>query len=87
MRAFSATDATSISASSRREGEKLGVPIASNDAQALKVAAQLVRDAGSEPVITGDLPTARTFQRGGAGFRANTDAAALRKLLSLPPGA
>ncbi|MDN3221454.1 NADPH-dependent F420 reductase [Pseudomonas nunensis] len=87
VRAFSATDATSINASSRRDGEKLGVPIASNDPQALQVAAQLVRDVGSEPVITGNLATARTFQRGGAGFRANTDAAALRQLLNLPPDA
>ncbi|MNE66954.1 hypothetical protein D3C80_1625370 [compost metagenome] len=87
MRAFSATDATSINASSRRDGEKLGVPLASNDAQALQVAAQLVRDVGSEPVITGDLASARTFQRGGPGFRANTDASALRKLLGLPPDA
>ncbi|QHF44864.1 NADP oxidoreductase [Pseudomonas sp. S35] len=87
VRAFSATDATSINASSRRDGEKLGVPLASNDAQALQVAAQLVRDVGSEPVITGDLASARTFQRGGPGFRANTDASALRKLLGLPPDA
>lgn len=87
VRAFSATDATSINASSRRDSEKLGVPLASDDTQALQVAAQLVRDVGSEPVVTGNLATARTFQRGGAGFRANTDAAALRQLLNLPPDA
>ena len=87
VRAFSATDASSISASARGDVKKLGVPLASNDAQALQVAAQLVRDVGSEPVITGDLASARTFQRGGPGFRATTDAAALRKLLGLPPDA
>lgn len=87
VRAFSATDASSISASSRRNDAKLGVPLASNDAQALQVAAQLTRDLGSIPVLTGDLSTARTFQRGGPGFRANTDAAALRKLLGLAPDA
>lgn len=87
VRAFSAVDATSVNASSRREGSKLGVPIASSDPQALEVAAQLVRDIGSEPVITGNLATARKFQRGGPGFRANTDAVALRQLLSLPPDA
>ena len=85
VRAFSAVDATSVDASSRREGSKLGVPIASNDQQALQVAAQLARDTACEPVITGDLTTARTFQRGGPGFRANTDAIALRQLLGLPP--
>lgn len=83
VRAFSAVDATSVSASARGQGDKLGIPLASNDRQALEVAAQLARDAGGEPVITGDLGSARTFQRGGPGFRANTDAAALRALLGL----
>lgn len=87
VRAFSAVDATSISANARVDADNLGVPIASNDTQALQVAAQLVRDVGGIPVITGNLATARTFQRGGPGFRANTDAASLRQLLKLPPDA
>ena len=87
VRAFSAVDATAVNASARGNGDPLGVPIASNDAEALGVAAQLVRDVAAEPVITGDLSTARSFQRGGVGFRANTDAPALRRLLNLPPDA
>ncbi|WP_201001894.1 NADPH-dependent F420 reductase [Pseudomonas cichorii] len=86
VRAFSAVDATSVSTSARGQGAKLGVPIASNDSQALEVAARLARDIGCEPVITGNLATARTFQRGGPGFRANTDAVELRQLLGLPAG-
>lgn len=87
VRAFSAVDATAVNASARGNGKTLGVPIASNDPEALQVAAQLVRDVASEPVITGDLSTARSFQRGVVGFRANTDAPALRHLLNLPPDA
>ena len=52
--------------------------------EALRIAAQLVRDVGSEPVIVGDLAEARRFQRGGPGFRVHTNAAELRRRLGLP---
>lgn len=84
VRAFSAVDATAVEASAKRRDGKLGVPLASDDAAALEIAAQLVRDAGCEPVIAGDLAAARSFQRGGPGFRANTTAPELRRLLGLP---
>jgi predicted dinucleotide-binding enzyme len=80
VRAFSAVDASAIEVSNG----KLGVPLASNDPQALKVAEQLVRDADCVPVVVGDLAAAIRFQRGGPGFRANTDARNLRRLLGLP---
>jgi 8-hydroxy-5-deazaflavin:NADPH oxidoreductase len=84
VRAFSAVDATAIAASARREEDKLGVPIAGDETQAVNVAAQLVRDAGCEPVIVGNLAAARSFQRGSPGFRANTTARELRRLLDQP---
>lgn len=87
VRAFSAVDATSADASFKRQSEKLGVPLASNDVEAMQLAAQLVRDAGCEPVVVGDLAAAKSFQRGGPGFRANTTAPKLRQLLGLPGGA
>lgn len=83
VRAFSAVDATSVEASFDGRGEKLGVPIASDDANALEVTAQLVRDSGCSPVIVGGLKQAVIFQRGGPGFRANTSEPALRRLLGL----
>ena len=86
VRAFSAVDATAIEASAGRSSGKLGVPLASDDEEAIRIAAQLVRDAGSEPVIVGSLADARSFQRGGPGFRANTDAVQLRRRMGLPEG-
>jgi predicted dinucleotide-binding enzyme len=83
VRAFSAVDATAIEASAAAAGSKLGVPIAGDDAEALAIAEQLVRDAGCEPVVVGNLESAKLFQRGGPGFRANTNAAELRRLLDL----
>jgi 8-hydroxy-5-deazaflavin:NADPH oxidoreductase len=84
VRAFSAIDATQIKASFERQNEKLAVPLASDDAAAMEVAAQLVRDAGCEPVIVGNLAEAKKFERGTSGFRAHTTAAKLRQLLGLP---
>ena len=54
--------------------EKLGVPLAGDDAEAVQVAAQLVRDAGCEPVIVGRLAACKSFDRDGPGWRANTTA-------------
>lgn len=83
VRAFSAVDATAVSSSFQRRTDKLGVPLASNDTEALQVALQLVRDTGCDPVAVADLAAARGFQRHGKGFRANTTAAELRRLLGL----
>ena len=85
VRAFSAVDATAVQASANRTSGKLGVPIAGDDREAVRVAEQLVRDAGCEPVVVGNLAAARSFQRGGPGFRANTTAPELRRLLGLGP--
>ena len=84
VRAFSAVEATSVEASAAGRSARLGVPIASDDKDALRVAERLVRDAGCEPVVVGDLAAARSFQRGGPGFRANASAPALRRRLGLP---
>jgi predicted dinucleotide-binding enzyme len=82
VRAFSAVDASAIAASAGRQSGKLGVPLAADDAQAVQVAEELVRDAGCEPVVVGDLASARRFQRGAPAFRANTTVPELRRLLT-----
>ena len=86
VRAFSAVDASAVAASAGRQTGKLGVPVAGDDAEAVRVAAQLARDAGCEPVVVGNLDAAKSFQRGGPGFRANTTAPELRRRLGLPEG-
>jgi 8-hydroxy-5-deazaflavin:NADPH oxidoreductase len=86
VRAFSSVDATEVEASASRQSRKMGVPLASDDAQALQIAAQLVRDAGCEPVLVGGLAAATSFQRHGPGFRTHTTAPELRKLLGVAEG-
>ena len=47
-----------------RSGELIGVPIAGDDPEARQITATLVRDAGFEPVMVGDLESAERFDRG-----------------------
>jgi predicted dinucleotide-binding enzyme len=64
VRAFNAIKYTDLHDQSNRKGEKVGIPIAGTDADALKVAAGLVRDAGFDPVVVGDLSQAKRFDVG-----------------------
>ncbi|NMH28653.1 NAD(P)-binding domain-containing protein [Flavobacterium sp. SE-s28] len=81
VRVFSSEDATAIEASFDRKENKLAIPIATDFPDARDVAAQLVRDAGCEPVIAGNLSTGVKFQRRTPAFRANTNATELKRLL------
>jgi predicted dinucleotide-binding enzyme len=61
VRAFNAIAAASLAKQERRNGERVGIPLAGDDREALGVAARLVRDAGFEPVIVGGLARAKDF--------------------------
>ena len=84
VRAFNAINASPLATEAHRKGEKIGIPLASNDAQALKVAAQLVRDAGFDPVVVGGLDRAREFDVGSPVYVKSLTARELRKALKLP---
>jgi 8-hydroxy-5-deazaflavin:NADPH oxidoreductase len=84
VRAFNTMGAGYIASQANRPDPKLAIPIAGDDPEAVKVAAQLVRDAGFDPVVVGKLADARLFQRGGPGYGQRVSAAELRRILSLP---
>jgi predicted dinucleotide-binding enzyme len=85
VRAFSAVDSWAIQASFSRQRAQLGVPIAGDDDRALELAQRLVRDAGCEPVVVGDLLASRQFDRDGPAWLKNTSASQLKALLKLNP--
>ena len=66
-----------------RAGDKLAIPIAGDDAEAVKVTSDLVSDAGFEPVLVGGLARSKEFDYGGPGSGKNATAAELRKILGL----
>ena len=47
-----------------RSGDRVAIPLASDDRQALAIASRLVEDAGFEPVVIGPLIRAKDFDIG-----------------------
>lgn len=84
VRAFNTMSYTTFAREAHRPGPKLAIPIAGDDPQAVQIAAGLVRDAGFDPVVVGNLVEARRFQRGQPGYGQPVSAAELKKILSLP---
>lgn len=84
VRAFNTMSYMYFAEQANRPDPKLAVPIAGDDADAVRVAAGLVRDAGFDPVVVGKLADARLFQRGGPGYGQRVSAEELKKKLSLP---
>ena len=66
-----------------RAGGRMAIPIAGDDPEALKVAEGLVRDAGFDPVVVGQLKDADRFAMGTPGFGNEVTAPELREKLGL----
>ena len=85
VRAFNSIPAHALASDANRSGERIGVPLAGDDAGALEVAARLVRDAGFEPVVVGPLAGASRFDRGTSVYGQALTARELRQRLALDP--
>jgi predicted dinucleotide-binding enzyme len=83
VRAFNAINAGPLAREAFRKPEKIGIPLASDYPEALKVASQLVSDAGFDPVIVGDLSRARDFDYGTPVYVRSYTAAKIRAELNL----
>ncbi len=83
VRAFNAIKWTDLASQAHRSGERVGIPLAGSDPGALAVAERLVRDAGFEPVVVGDLSTARKFDVGTPVYVQLLTARELREKLGL----
>ncbi len=68
VRVFNTLNYAIFAREANRPDPKLAIPIAGDDPVTLRVAEELVRDAGFEPVVVGKLADARLFQRGGPGY-------------------
>jgi hypothetical protein len=51
-----------LESEAHRDGDRVGIPLASDDRQAMETAAQLVRDAGFDPVLVGPLVRGKEFE-------------------------
>jgi len=64
VRTFNAIGYTRLTEIGSRQGERTGMPIASNDANAIALASRLVRDIGLEPVVVGPLAKGKYLMPG-----------------------
>jgi hypothetical protein len=66
VRAFNSVGYRALRSEAHRTGDRVAIPLAGDDRQALAVASRLVEDAGFEPVVVGTLMRARDFDVGTA---------------------
>jgi len=83
VRAFNALSFVQVEKDAHRAGEKLGIPVAGDDPAAVKTVVQLVVDAGFDPVVTGNLATAKSFDTGTPVYVKGMTAKQIRETLKL----
>lgn len=86
VRAFNALSFVQVEREAHRAGEKLGIPIAGDDKEAVEIVTELVVDAGFDPVVVGGLARAKEFDAGTPVYVKGMTARQLRDALKLPAG-
>ena len=81
VRAFNCIPAASLANQSNRLPERIAIPLAGDDAEALVVAQMLVDDAGFDAVVVGPLEIARHFDLGQPLARGDLSATELQLLI------
>jgi hypothetical protein len=79
VRAFNCIPAASLANQGNREPERIAIPIAGDDAEALAVAERLIADAGFDAVLIGGLDSAKRFDLGEPLAHGDWTAAQMRK--------
>jgi 8-hydroxy-5-deazaflavin:NADPH oxidoreductase len=82
VKAFNTANFKVLAAEAHRQGDRLGIPLASDDAEAREVAAQLARDAGFDPVIVGGLERGKEFEPNTRPYDTGMSGGDLRRLFS-----
>jgi predicted dinucleotide-binding enzyme len=67
-----------------RDGDRVGVPLAGDDHEALETAAGLIRDAGFDPVIVGALARGKEFEPDTRPYNTGMSGRELRSLFGSP---
>jgi predicted dinucleotide-binding enzyme len=83
VRAFNTVWDPILAKEAHRAEPRVGIPLAADDDEALRIAAQLVIDAGFDPVIVGALDQARRFDMGTSVYDTGMSGPEVRKTLNL----
>ena len=79
VKAFNSVNYRVLEKEAHRDGDRVGIPLASDDRDALEIAAGLVRDAGFDPVIVGTLEAGREFEPDSWPYNTGMSGAELRR--------
>lgn len=85
VRAFNTVYFEDLKKTRNDTGEKIGIPIASDDEEGLKVTSELVEHAGLDPVVVGRLSTSKLFDVGTAVYATSAPAREISEKLHLKP--
>lgn len=85
IRAFNTVYFEDLKKTWNARGEKIGIPIAGDDKEGIKIVSELVEHAGLDPVVVGDLSTSRLFDVGTVVYATSASAAKIREKLHLKP--
>lgn len=85
VRAFNTVYFEDLKKTVNKNGNKIGIPIASDDQEGLKAASELVERAGLDPVVVGGLRTSKLFDVGTAVYATSASAREIREKLNLKP--
>jgi 8-hydroxy-5-deazaflavin:NADPH oxidoreductase len=87
VKAFNTVYFKTLEREAHRKGERVGIPLASDDSGALEIAAGLVRDAGFDPVIVGLLARGKEFEPDTKPYNTGMSGPQLRTLFDQKPSA
>lgn len=80
VKAFNTVYYKTLASEAHRKNDRVGIPLASDDLSALETAAQLVRDAGFDPVVVGSLARGKEFEPGTTAYNTGMSGRELRGL-------
>jgi 8-hydroxy-5-deazaflavin:NADPH oxidoreductase len=81
VKAFNTVYFKTLASEAHRDGDRLGIPLAGDDAQALETAARLVQDAGFDPVVVGALARGKEFEPDTPPYNSGMSGRGLRMIL------
>jgi hypothetical protein len=79
VRAFNSMGYKYFASEANRAGDRMAIPLAGDDKDALNVASTLVHDAGFDPVVIGPLARAKDFAQGNSLYGQQLTAEEMRK--------
>ena len=81
VKAFNTVYFKVLASEAHRKGDRIGIPLAGDDPDAVETVAGLVRDAGFDPVIVGKLARGKEFEPGTRPYNSGMTGPELRNLL------